>query len=41
MPIADTDAILRGLALGRADAAAVNTCATTRAPVTANVVFAT
>ena len=40
LPIADTDAILFGLALGKADdAAAANTCRTTRDPVDANVTF--
>ena len=40
LPIADTDAILFGLALGRADGAApANACRTTREPLAANVVF--
>jgi nitroreductase len=40
LPIADTDAILFGLALGHADAdAAANRCRTTRDPVEANVTF--
>ena len=40
LPIADTDVILFGIALGRADdAAPANACRTTRAPVDANVVF--
>jgi nitroreductase len=42
LPIPDTNAILLGLALGRADTAApVNACTTTREPVTANVAFTT
>ena len=40
LPIADTDVILFGLALGHADdAAPANRCRTTREPVEANVVF--
>jgi len=40
LPIAETDAILFGLALGHADdAAPANRCRTTRAPVEANVAF--
>ncbi|MGE5183004.1 MAG: nitroreductase, partial [Acidobacteriota bacterium] len=40
LPIADTDTILFGLALGRADEAApANRCRTTRDPVEANVSF--
>ena len=40
LPIADTDVVLFGLALGHADdAAAANGCRTTREPVEANVVF--
>ncbi len=40
LPIAETDTILFGLALGRADdAAPANRCRTTREPVEANVVF--
>lgn len=40
LPIADTDTILFGLVLGHADeAAAANTCRTTREPVEANVTF--
>jgi nitroreductase len=40
LPIAETDAILFGLVLGRADPdAPANACRTTRAPVTANVTF--
>jgi len=42
LPIADTDVILLGIALGRADAAApANTCTTTREPHAANVTFVT
>jgi len=41
LPIAPTDTILFGLALGRADEEApANRCRTTREPVAANVVFA-
>lgn len=41
LPIADTDAILFGLVLGHADPSApANACRTTRAPVAANVTFA-
>jgi nitroreductase len=41
LPIAETDVILFGLALGRADAAAAaNACRTTREPASANVTFA-
>jgi nitroreductase len=41
LPIAETDVILFGIALGRADAdAPANTCRTTREPVSANVTFA-
>jgi nitroreductase len=41
LPIADTDIILFGLALGRADAAEpANRCRTDREPVTASVAFA-
>jgi hypothetical protein len=40
LPIADTDVILFGLALGRADDdAPANRCRTGRAPVEANVTF--
>lgn len=40
LPIADTDVVLFGLALGHADdAAPANRCRTTREPVEANVVF--
>lgn len=40
LPIAETDAILFGIALGRADAhAPANACRTTREPVSANVTF--
>lgn len=40
LPISDTDVILFGLALGRADAdASANTCTTTREPLAANVTF--
>jgi nitroreductase len=40
LPIAETDVILFGLALGRADdGAPANRCRTTREPVEANVVF--
>ena len=40
LPIADTDAILFGLVLGRADAhAPANACHTTREPLGANVTF--
>lgn len=40
LPIADTDVILLGLALGRADPAApANRCTTTREPLAANVTF--
>jgi nitroreductase len=40
LPIAETDVILFGLALGRADAhAAANACRTTREPASANVAF--
>ena len=40
LPIADTDTILFGLALGHADdAAAANRCRTTREPIEANVTF--
>jgi len=40
LPIAETDAILFGIALGRADdGAAANACRTTREPVSANVTF--
>lgn len=41
LPIAETDAILFGVALGRADEGApANACRTTREPLGANVVFA-
>jgi hypothetical protein len=40
LPIAETDAILFGIALGRADEhAAANACRTTREPASANVAF--
>ena len=40
LPIADTDVILFGLALGHADGgASANACRTTREPVAANVTF--
>jgi len=40
LPIPDTDVILLGVALGRADAAApANACTTTREPFAANVTF--
>jgi nitroreductase len=40
LPIADTDVVLFGLVLGRADdAAPANACRTTREPVSANVTF--
>jgi nitroreductase len=40
LPIAETDVILFGIALGRADEAApANACRTTREPVSANVTF--
>jgi nitroreductase len=42
LPIGETDTILFGLALGRADeGAAANRCRTTREPVEANVTFVT
>jgi nitroreductase len=41
LPIAETDVILFGIALGRADETApANACRTTREPVSANVTFA-
>jgi len=40
LPISDSDVILFGIALGRADrGAAVNTCQTTREPLASNVAF--